>query len=231
MHHLLLSVLLSLSSAATGVHAAWDSTIHKTVAPTAPPTITSEPWRCVTENATHFFKPPLPTSGPLFSAIDSYVEAQMAPCLKTVDPANMLYGCYPSKEAWCGITTAMPKSLLPAWSSLGSSASSFWAAKSSAAVSLAKQCPLRWYDASLGVPGGASLLNETIILSACYEEALRGTGTATLTPTRVSTTSTRTGTTATGTTTKNAMNGREAPPEVWMVVSTGIAVAAMGAAM
>ncbi|KAM7210949.1 hypothetical protein V8F06_013663 [Rhypophila decipiens] len=229
MHHLLLPIFLSLTLAGGPdlVHAAWDSTIHRTVAPTAPPTITSESWRCVTENATQFFKAPLPT-GALFSAIDSYVEAKMAPCLKTVDPANRLYGCYPSKEAWCGFTTAAPASLLPAWTSLGSSASSFWAAQSSAAVSLARQCPLRWYDASLGVPGGSARLNETIILSACYEEALRS-GTAT--PTRVTTT---TGTATRGTTstsTKNAKNGREVPPEMWMVVSTGLAVAAMSAAL
>jgi len=90
---------LALASAA-GVQA-WDSTVHATVTPTAYPTITEEPWRCVTENATHFFKVPQPT-GALFSAFDSYIDKQMEPCLKTIDPAHARHGCFPPKRSGAG---------------------------------------------------------------------------------------------------------------------------------
>lgn len=216
--------ILTLASAA-GVQA-WDSTIHSTVAPTAPPSVTEEPWRCVTENATSFFKVPLPT-GALSSAIDSYVDAQMEACLKTIEPEHALYGCFPSKEAWCSFTKVAPTAVLPAWTSLGSSASSFWAKQSSAAVSLARQCPLRWYDTSLGVIGGATFLNQTIIMSACYEEAVSPSVTRTTSKSTSLSSASKTSTTGAVTTSTGKANNVREVPEVWMVMSTGIAVAAM----
>ncbi|KAK7954799.1 hypothetical protein PG988_015493 [Apiospora saccharicola] len=145
----------------------WDSTIHSLVAPTAPPTATSEGWRCVTSDAVQYFKAPKAT-GELLSALDSYAKSAMAPCLSIVQD---FYGCMPSKDEWCDFAKAAPTGVLPAWSSLGSAASAFWEPKSSAAASMAKECPNRWFYASLKDPIGPTLLNETIMFAACHAEA------------------------------------------------------------
>ncbi|ORY65199.1 uncharacterized protein BCR38DRAFT_432118 [Pseudomassariella vexata] len=205
---------------------AWDSTVHTIVAPTAPPMVTSEPWRCLTENATQYFQVPLPT-GSLSAAIDSCADEVMKPCLSTVEPAQRFYGCFPEKEKWCGFTTAAPSAVLSDWSSLGSAASVWWEAHSSAAVSLAQRCPLRWYDASLGVLGGSTLLNETIIFAACHIDAQTTGGTSTASAARPDPTP-GSGSTA-PTPTVNGILGRSEAPEMWMIASTTFAAAAMSA--
>jgi hypothetical protein len=80
-------------------------------------------------------------------------------------------GCFPAKERWCEFTTVAPTYVMSDYSTYGSQASSWWAARSSAAVALASKCSYEWFDAAYEVPGAAAWLNDTIMFAACHEEA------------------------------------------------------------
>ncbi|KAI9150513.1 hypothetical protein HJFPF1_10281 [Paramyrothecium foliicola] len=147
-----------------------DSTVHEIVLQTTLATdLEPDHWECVIANLTQYFDPPRPT-GALLDALDDYANDIIDTCTKTAGDETT-DACWPSKEQWCGLTTAIPKSLAPDISSWGEAASSWWSAHSSAAVSLAEECPIGWYDAMYGVAGGDTWLNMTIIYAACHAEA------------------------------------------------------------
>jgi hypothetical protein len=118
---------------------------------------------------------PTPT-GKLAEAHNSFGSSLIETCLTS---GTYDYPCaFPDKSRWCGFTTAMPPSLLPAYTSYALSASSWWAANSASVIRIAKECPIMWYQASnFGVLGGAVYLNHTLINAECYAEA-NVTGTA-----------------------------------------------------
>ncbi|KAF2162372.1 hypothetical protein M409DRAFT_58466 [Zasmidium cellare ATCC 36951] len=158
--------------------------------PTASPITTeSDPYQCATEYLPEYFEtsqPPQPT-GALSSALLSWGHHLNSeePC--TFTGTKRLICPFPAPSRWCAFTTAAPTNMLPAWSSYGSSASSWWDEHSSSAVSLAQLCPSGWYNAMWRTPGGRTELNRTLIMSQCYEEAL--TTASTITPTEPATTS------------------------------------------
>ncbi|KAK6852066.1 hypothetical protein PG995_012191 [Apiospora arundinis] len=175
----------------------------------------------------------MPT-GDLSAALNSYAKSAMVPCRSTV---HDFYGCMLAKDEWCGFATAAPNTgVLSAWSSLGSAASAFWEPKSSAAASLARECPNRWFDASLDFPLGAVVLNETIMFAACHAEAqaqlLPGGAAASTTsieqqPTATPAASGVGASPASGATaptpTQNSVQGRVPVQENWVIASAGLA--------
>jgi hypothetical protein len=86
-----------------------------------------------------FFDPPLPT-GAVKSALDPYGDELIAGCAELECP-------YPDATRWCGITTAAPTAVLPAYTSYANSASVWWASHSSPVLELAEECPHYWYTA------------------------------------------------------------------------------------
>lgn len=150
------------------VAAAQQSGVHLTVLPSASPTITeADDWRCATKDIVGYFEPPTPT-GDLYSAHLSYGDA-IQTCTLTGAEA---FDCpIPGKSLWCGFSSAVPTALSDAYLDYGSTASSWWAARSSAAVSIAQECPQSWWLARDRVSFGANRLNLTIIEAECYAEA------------------------------------------------------------
>jgi hypothetical protein len=120
--------------------------LHPVVAPTKRPNVTTtDPWMCVAESIRDlYFNPPRP-SGALDDAHYSYGVQLLETC-RTTGVFEYRTDCdFPDKMLWCGITTALPASLLPAYSAYASSAWSWWSAHSSSAVCVAQECPLLWY--------------------------------------------------------------------------------------
>ena len=105
--------------------------------PTTTPSGPQDPWECALSAYTPFFNPPLPT-GAVKSALDSYGDGLIADCTGLECP-------YPDVTRWCGITTAAPTAVLPAYTSYASSASVWWVNHSSSALELAEECPHYWY--------------------------------------------------------------------------------------
>ncbi|PQE31423.1 hypothetical protein CJF32_00001976 [Rutstroemia sp. NJR-2017a WRK4] len=60
----------------------------------------------------------------------------------------------------------------------GSTAFAWWAAHSSNAVELAKECPDGWFNAMLVLPGGQTWFNLIVIFAACRTEVLVATTTS-----------------------------------------------------
>ncbi|KAK8137614.1 hypothetical protein PG984_003107 [Apiospora sp. TS-2023a] len=225
--------LMAALALANGANAyTWDSTIHSLVAPTGPPTATSEDWPCVTSDAVQYFKAPMAT-GDLLSALDSYGKSAMAPCMSTVQD---FFGCMPSKDEWCDFAKAAPTGRR-----LG-----LWEPKSSAAASMAKECPNRWFYASLEDPIGPTLLNETIMFAACHAEAqgqqllLPGGAVASTTPAEQQATATPAASgggaspasgAAGPTPTHNSGQGRVAVRGNWMIAGAGLAVVVISATL
>ncbi|KAK2616537.1 hypothetical protein QQS21_000580 [Conoideocrella luteorostrata] len=139
--------------------------------PTVKPTVTWEPWQCSTEMLPQYFDVPLPT-GNLRTALKSYNDELIKDCEPTSTNVYGMSACdFPDASLWCAFTTKAPPTILPEFNSYASSASSWWSARSSKAVSLAHECPLGWYKAMLSTPAGAAWLNQTLIFGECYAEA------------------------------------------------------------
>ncbi|KAH7117544.1 hypothetical protein B0J11DRAFT_591822 [Dendryphion nanum] len=146
--------------------------LHKTLLPRDVPSITSDPWQCATVNVTQYFDPPKPTGG-LLAALLSYADKLYENCTLTFPPtATVIPTCpFPETSEWCAFTKIAAPSITAALWSYGSSASSWWSAKSSGASSVASRCPNTWFKIMNETPGGATWLNDTIIFSECYESA------------------------------------------------------------
>ncbi|CZT18769.1 uncharacterized protein RCC_04613 [Ramularia collo-cygni] len=145
---------------------AQQSGVHLTVLPSESPTVTqADNWRCATKDIVGYFEPPYPT-GALYSARLSYGD-EIQPCTYTGGALCP----FPEKSLWCGFSTAIPSTLLDQYESYGSTAASWWGARSSAAVSIAEECPQSWWLARDRVSFGATKLNLTIIEAECYAEA------------------------------------------------------------
>ncbi|KAK0758545.1 hypothetical protein N5P37_008944 [Trichoderma harzianum] len=204
--------------------------LQDTILPSKPPTITSEPWQCTTEILPQYFDPPKPT-GALLTAIQSYGDVLQKDCKPTQTDIYGLPECtFPASSLWCRFSTAAPSSLLSSYSSYGSAASSWWSAKSSAAVSLARSCPIGWYRAMYDTPGGPGWLNSTLVFAGCYEEAhpttgssTKATATATTGSKAISSGPQQTAT-STSTSKSNSVVGRAEHVEMWVVAGTGLAV-------
>jgi hypothetical protein len=170
---LITSVIFTLTGPAAALlpTSANQAQLHPIVAPTARPNVTeTDPWTCVTESVREiYFDPPKPT-GALDSALISYGDKLIETCLTS---GTYRYPCdFPDKTRWCGVTTALPSSLLPAYSSYASNASSWWSVHSSAAVRVAQECPIMWWEmGNMVVLGGAVQMNLTLINAECYAEA------------------------------------------------------------
>ncbi|KAG7284938.1 hypothetical protein NEMBOFW57_009553 [Staphylotrichum longicolle] len=143
--------------------------LHPIVAPTAYPKVTNtDPWTCVTEGVMDLVLSPPKPSGSLSDAILSFGSSLIETCRTS---GTLQRPCdYPDKTRWCGITTALPQSLRPAYSVYASNASSWWSAHSSRVVRVAQECPLMWYGASNAAYGGYQM-NQTLINAECYAEA------------------------------------------------------------
>ncbi|KAH7323620.1 hypothetical protein BKA65DRAFT_567394 [Rhexocercosporidium sp. MPI-PUGE-AT-0058] len=214
--------------------------------PRAEPTSTfgPDPWQCVTENITQYIDVPKPT-GSLLTALDSYGDKLIETCTPTETAFTALPSCpFPAKSLWCGFTTAIPSTMLSAYSSYGKSASSWLAAKSSAMASVTQQCPSGWSKMLMETPGSEAWLNLNIAFAGCYADAHPTTASSTTKSSlaagsiKTSTTSsislasatTRSGTTGavspSPTSTKAPNVGRMQGVEMWMMASTGLAAAA-----
>ncbi|KAL7629537.1 hypothetical protein AAE478_001058 [Parahypoxylon ruwenzoriense] len=150
-----------------------------TLLPMAAPTVTRDPWQCATENLTQYFDVPKPT-GSLLTALDSYASELFKTCTAAGAAAQ---SCpFPEQSLWCSFGTAAPSTVLADYSSYGSVASSWWSARSSAAVFLAQDCASSWWKVMTNTPNGQVWLNETIIFAGCYSEAHPTVGKSTLGP-------------------------------------------------
>lgn len=144
------------------------SSMFDTIFPSTRPTVTTEPWQCATESVSQYFRPPMPT-GTLQSALDSYGEELWKAC--TFTGIEYLECPSPDQSRWCAFTTAAPESVLADYSAYGSEVESWWAERSESVFTLASMCPIRWYNAMHGTPGGKWALNDTIAHAGCYAEA------------------------------------------------------------
>ncbi|KAK3298443.1 uncharacterized protein B0H64DRAFT_471728 [Chaetomium fimeti] len=167
----LAAALASFAATAPGLKGPIDYTdLHPIVAPTVSPTVTkTDPWRCATEDPMTYLSMPVPT-GELQDAHVSFGSSLIETCLTS---GTYDYPCaFPDKSRWCGFTTAMPTSLLLAYTAYARDASSWWVANSASIIRIAEECPIMWYQASnFGVLGGALYLNHTLINAQCYAEA------------------------------------------------------------
>ncbi|KAK4044654.1 hypothetical protein C8A01DRAFT_31150 [Parachaetomium inaequale] len=172
-------------------------------------------------------------SGALDKAMVSYGSQLLETC-KTSGTYSQPCA-FPDKTRWCGVTTALPASLLPAYSAYASNASAWWSAHSSRAVEVAQMCPVLWYETgNFGVLGGAVWLNHTLINAECYAEAhltAAGETGPTATPgQRVESegsapTSTPTPTPKQTDTASNGVAGHADGGQMWAVAASGLAAA------
>lgn len=98
------------------------------------------------------------------------------PCTNpNIDP---MLACFPDDEQRCGFTSAATdQDALTMYSSHASSAASWWAEHSSAAMEVAEACLSAWYDAMWDNPladGGAWALKMTISDAQCWEKMSAG---------------------------------------------------------
>ena len=182
---------------------------------------TRDEWQCYTENIDQYFKGPNPT-GDLEEALLDYADVLNADCTITVpETGTVLPTCpFPGKEKWCAFPTAAPSSIIPAWSTFGSAVSSWWAAHSSGASSLARYCPNRWRQIMTETPYGELWLNDTIAWAECYADAQptnaqSGSSTKTTTPGA-----------ATPTVSSNKIGGRMNSLDMVAVAGAGLLAAA-----
>ncbi|KAF2226560.1 hypothetical protein BDZ85DRAFT_278505 [Elsinoe ampelina] len=140
--------------------------LHATLLPTEGPLITRDPWQCVLDNMTSYFRPPQPT-GNLATALVSYGGV----LLDEICPPEQPICPFPAQSRWCAFTDVAPRTLLADWSSYGSMANEWIASRSSTMIELAVQCPNYWYKAMNQVPLGKNHLNSTITFAGCYAEA------------------------------------------------------------
>ncbi|KAF2674048.1 hypothetical protein BT63DRAFT_449037 [Microthyrium microscopicum] len=128
---------------------------------------TTDGWACYTPNYADLLNMPKPT-GELSKALLSYGDELLKTCTLAGDEKR--FCPFPDSTLWCAFPTAAPTAVLPAYTSYGSSASSFWSEKSSSMLSLASNCPERWYDA-IYVNISAPWINNTIAQAECYAKA------------------------------------------------------------
>lgn len=171
---LFFTLLASAASAQTS-----SGNIHHTLWPTLNPDSTTDPYYCYTEDITHYFSPPEPT-GALSSAFSSFDSRLYDDC--TFTGAQRLECPFPDQSRWClfgsstsvpGQPAPVPTSMLPAYSSFGSLASSWWAANSASALSLAQHCTFLWANEAFIL---GRHLNKTIAIANCYAEAVKSNG-------------------------------------------------------
>jgi hypothetical protein len=157
--------------AATGCLVA-ASNIYDTILPRVSPTIeTYDYYKCTTWDLEAFFQPPEPT-GELSAAMLKFAFSLRQNCSKTSTNEYLQTVCtFPEHSGFCSFASVAPATLLDGYSSYGSSASSWWAERSDAAVKTADLCRNEWYEAMTAVVYGSVYLNETIAHAACYVEA------------------------------------------------------------
>ncbi|KAF4342823.1 hypothetical protein FBEOM_3232 [Fusarium beomiforme] len=151
----------------------WSATasFFETVLPTTEPSVTSDPWQYATHTFESFFDVPKPT-GKLLDALLDHGDAIQKGCKSTLTDAMGMPVCiFPRQSDWCAFTESAPSSFLPAYSSYGSVASSWWAAYSSEAVKYADYCPKAWFEAMTALPYGPVWLNDTIAFADCHAAA------------------------------------------------------------
>ncbi|KAM5520588.1 hypothetical protein FOXYSP1_14478 [Fusarium oxysporum f. sp. phaseoli] len=137
------------------------------------PTVTSDPRECILSDFYPYWSGLEPT-GKLSTALLSYGDVLQKDCKwDSVDVVGIPTCTYPALADWCAFSDAVPTSLLPAWSSLGSSASSWWAENKDDIISGAQQCPKRWFIQMVDVVYAQVRLNNTITYGACYDLAKR----------------------------------------------------------
>jgi len=187
-------------------------------------------WQCATETFSPYFQVPKPTADVLTAMQSYFSKLRSESC--TLTGADELDCPYPDATRWCGITSTMATSVSAAYSAYGSSASSWWAAHSSRALELARDCPVGWY-AEKEWSGQATWLNNTIIMAECYAAAHTAGASITKAPTAtprpgVTGTSTPAKTTSTSTSSSRGRGQAEAPG-IWAIVGGGVAAVAAGA--
>ncbi|KAH6851103.1 hypothetical protein B0I37DRAFT_373203 [Chaetomium sp. MPI-CAGE-AT-0009] len=194
------------------------------------PSLTPDPWQCITENITQYFDVPMPT-GVLSEAHDSYAEDLAAPCLATAKGGRDMVACLDSDpKSWCGFTTAAPPNVLSDFSTYLSQAVSFWTANSETISILSTSCSVAWESQFPMIQH--EWLKRVAAHASCYLEAhgahsqTQTDGTAP-TPTASGATTT-TATTAT-TTSEAGVSRRGQALEALALVSTGLAVLANAA--
>lgn len=204
------------------------SDVHRQVLPTASPIITqADPWECVAADIPSYFLPPTPT-GPLNTALYEYGTELLKTC--TFTGMQALECPFPDHSLWCEFSDVAPATLLPEWQSYGSVANSWWAARSSDAISLAARCPHSWWQTTDKVAGGAQALNLTLAAGGCYVDA-NPTDTAPDTVDPTGTTLPGSQPTVTEPETTNGANGRRHANALLMVAGTSLAFAAASSAL
>lgn len=141
----------------------------ETLLPAASLTGESDSWECATHDYSKLLDLPRPT-GSLEDALQSYNKDVFGElCTATgIDRLDCPPAGYPEV---CGFDTAAPNDVLSAYSSHASSASSWWAAHSSSALSIASECPHYWYEAARETFLAAPWLNQTIAYAQCHDDA------------------------------------------------------------
>ncbi|KAF4444210.1 hypothetical protein FACUT_791 [Fusarium acutatum] len=163
IYHIFLLLKASLASAS----------LFDTIFPTEKPTITRDPRACLLSDFYPYWSGLTPT-GKLSTALLSYGDVLQKDCKwDSVDVVGVPTCTYPALADWCAFSDVVPTSLLPAWSSLGSSASSWWAGNKDDIISGAQECPERWFNQMVGVAYAQLQLNNTITFGACYDLAKR----------------------------------------------------------
>ncbi|KAH7182296.1 uncharacterized protein B0J16DRAFT_400497 [Fusarium flagelliforme] len=215
--------------------------IYDTILPSAKPTITEDFRNClIMDDPQPFFEPPEPTG--LFSiALFSYFKNLNKDCPFTDFDVFGVPTCpYPELSKICSFTDVAPKTQLPAWSSHGSVASSWWEKHSSSMVEFADYCPNRWFDTMGSVAYGGLRLNNTISFAACRDEGILGDTLRAPKATQASTTASQQTITSTASaidaeeTSKLTTNGgvrRAGNTGLWKVAATGFAAIAVNSVL
>lgn len=156
-----------LAAASTTASATLKQSMSITNFPIGGPTATTlDPYECYTGNLSTFFDVPRQPAT-LQTAVLQYASNSLYK--SCTDAGTKIELCpFPPNAGWCGFTNAAPATLLPAWSTYASQASSWWSDHWQDAVTTAAMCPLQWYRAS--IPGKLWVLNETIAFAGCFDE-------------------------------------------------------------
>ncbi|KAK3297831.1 uncharacterized protein B0H64DRAFT_393181 [Chaetomium fimeti] len=191
------------------------------------PSLTPDPWQCITENITQYFDVPMPT-GALSKAHESYAEELAAPCLATATRGRDMVSCLDSDpKSWCGLTTAAPASVLPDLSTYLSQVVSFWTANSETISILSTSCPVAWERQIPMIEH--EWLKRVSAHASCYLEAHGAhpqtqTDATAPTPTAASGATTTTTPTTTTTTREGDASRRVQALEAFSLVSIGLAI-------
>ncbi|CAF3562936.1 unnamed protein product [Fusarium graminearum] len=215
--------------------------IYDTILPSAKPTITEDFRNClIMDDPQSFFEPPEPT-GAFSTALFSYFKDLNKGCPFTdLDVFGVPTCPYPEISKICSFTDVAPKTHLPAWSSHGSVASSWWKEHSSSMVEFADYCPNRWFDTMGSVAYGGLRLNNTISFAACRDRDILGDALRAPKATQASTTASQQTITSTASQinaeetseeTANGAIGRAENTGLWKVAATGLAATAVNSVL